>query len=41
MSHLEGPGQAQKVGTREPNEVQQDQVQGVALASGRSQIKLQ
>jgi len=41
MSHPEGPGQAQKVGTREPNEVQQDQVQGVALASGRSQIKLQ
>jgi len=34
--HPEGPGQAREVGTFEPHEVQQGQVQGPALELGPS-----
>ena len=36
--HPEGSGQGLEVGPKEPNKVQQGQVQAVAFGSGQSQI---
>jgi len=40
-SHPEGPGQAGEVGSREPNDVQQGQLQGVALGLEQPQVFIQ
>ena len=41
VSHPRRLGQVREVGPQEPNEVQQGQVQGVALEPGQSQVFIQ